>query len=155
VRSNAAESVDEYISRAPAAVAKRLQAVRGTIRGAAPEAEESISYRIPAYKLRGVLIYFAAFTEYIGIYPITASLKEALADELAPYLAPKTKNTAHLRHDAPLPLRLIARMVRIRRAENLALVAAKASGVRKATASKGAGGASARPNRRATRVGRR
>jgi len=155
MRSNVAETVDEYISNEPAGVGKRLQAVRAAVRRAAPEAEESISYRIPAYKLQGVLIYFAAFTDYIGMYPITTSLKEALADELAPYLAPKTKNTAHLRHDAPLPLRLIARMVRIRRAENLARVAAKASGARKATASKGAGGASARPNRRATRVGRR
>ena len=68
----------------------------------------------------GTLIYFAAFQHHIGMYPITASLKEALAAELAPHLAPGRKNTAHFRHDKPLPLRLIARMVKIRRVENLA-----------------------------------
>src|SRR6186713_2505165 len=110
MRSNVRGAVDGYIAVAPVAVGKRLQAVRGTIRRAAPEAEESISYRIPAYKLHGALIYFAAFREYIGMYPITASLKEALADELAPYLAPRAKSTAHFRHDTRLPLGLIARM---------------------------------------------
>ena len=120
MRSDLAETVDDYISSQPAAIAKRLQAVRAAVRRAAPEAEESISYRIPAYSLHGTLIYFAAFQHHIGMYPITASLKEALAAELAPHLAPGRKNTAHFRHDKPLPLRLIARMVKIRRVENLA-----------------------------------
>jgi uncharacterized protein YdhG (YjbR/CyaY superfamily) len=96
------------------------------VRRAAPEAEESISYRNPAYKLKGALVYFAAFQNYIGMYPITAGLKEALADDLVPYLAPKAKSTAHFRHDRPLPLNLIARMVKIRRAENMARAGAKA-----------------------------
>jgi uncharacterized protein YdhG (YjbR/CyaY superfamily) len=124
--SAAAETVDEYIAGEPAAVAKRLREVRAAVRRAAPEAEESISYRIPAYKLHGALIYFAAFKDYIGMYPITTGLKEALRGELAPYLAPKTKSTAHFRHDTPLPLDLIARMVKIRGAENLARAGAKA-----------------------------
>ena len=126
MRSEVADTVDEYISSEPAAVGRRLRAVRAAVRRAAPEAEESISYRIPAYKLKGALVYFAAFKDYIGMYPITAGLKEALADDLAPYLAPRAKSTAHFRHDKPLPLNLIARMVKIRRAENLARAQAKA-----------------------------
>ena len=155
MRSEGSEAVDEYISAVPAAVGKRLQAVRGTIRRAVPEAEESISYRIPAYKLHGALIYFAAFQDYIGMYPITASLKDALADELAPYLAPRAKSTAHFRHDMRLPLGLIARMVKIRRAENLARAAAKGPGARKTTAAKAAAGVPARSKGRANRVRRR
>ena len=120
MRSNVAETVDEYISNEPAGVGKRLQAVRAAVRRAAPEAEESISYRIPAYKLHGALIYFAAFKDYIGVYPITANLKKELGDDLGPYLAPKAKSSAHFRHDTRLPLPLIARIVKIRCAENLA-----------------------------------
>jgi len=110
MRSDLAETVDDYISSQPAAIEKRLQALRAAVRRAAPEAEESISYRIPAYKLQGALVYFAAFEDHIGMYPITAGVKEALADELGPYLAPRAKSSAHFRHDRPLPLRLIARM---------------------------------------------
>jgi uncharacterized protein YdhG (YjbR/CyaY superfamily) len=126
MRSEVVETVDEYIAGEPATVGRRLRAVRAAVRRAAPEAEESISYRIPAYKLHGALVYFAAFEDYIGMYPITAGLKEALRGELAPYLAPRTKSTAHFRHDTPLPVDLIARMVKIRRAENLARAGAKA-----------------------------
>jgi uncharacterized protein YdhG (YjbR/CyaY superfamily) len=120
MRPDGAETVDGYIAGQPVAIRKRLQAVRAVVRRAAPEAEESISYRIPAYKLHGTLIYFAAFAHHIGMYPITGSLRQQLADDLAPYLPPKAKGTVHFRHDAPLPLALIARFVRFRRAKNLA-----------------------------------
>ena len=126
MRSEVAGTVDEYIVSQPTTVGRRLRAVRAAVRRAAPEAEESISYRIPADRLKGALVYFAAFKDYIGMYPITAGLKQALADDLAPYLVPKAKSTAHFRHDRPLPLGLIARMVKIRRAENLARAEAKA-----------------------------
>lgn len=114
------DTVDGYIAAHPAAVRKRLDAVRRAVRRAAPEAEESISYRIPAYKLQGALVYFAAFAEHIGMYPMTAGVKKQLAHSLAPYLPPKAKGSAHFRHDAPLPLALITRVVKLRRAENLA-----------------------------------
>ena len=152
MRSDVAATVDEYISGESAAVGKRLQAVRAAVRRAAPEAEESISYRIPAYKLQGALVYFAAFEDYIGMYPITASLKEALADELAPYLAPRAKSSAHFRHDRPLPLTLIARMVKIRRAENLGRAALRASRVKKMGAPKAAVRPSGRSKGAAKRV---
>src|SRR5947207_2200486 len=109
MRPAIADTVDRYIANEPPAVGKRLQAVRTAVRRAAPDAEESISYRIPAYKLHGALIYFAAFKDHIGMYPITAALKKELGGDLAPYLAPKAKSSAHFNHDKRLPLSLIAR----------------------------------------------
>jgi len=145
VRSDV-ETVDGYIASQPAAIRKRLQAVRAAVRRAAPDAEESISYRIPAYKQHGALIYFAAFTDHIGMYPMTAGLKHALARDLSPYLPSKAKGSAHFPHGTPLPLSLIARMVKIRLAENLARAGAKASGAKKKAASKAAVRTSARSN---------
>ena len=151
MRSDVAATVDEYISGESAALGKRLQALRAAVRRAAPEAEESISYRIPAYKLQGALVYFAAFEDYIGMYPITAGLKEALAHELAPYLAPRAKSSAHFQHDRPLPLSLITRMVKIRRAENLARAALRASRAMKTAAPK----ATVRPSSRSKGAAKR
>ncbi len=64
-----AEDIDDYISKFPADVQMILQKVRETIRHAAPEAKETISYMMPAFKQHGILVYFAAWEKHIGMYP--------------------------------------------------------------------------------------
>ena len=113
-----AASVAAYIAGHPPALRKRLAEVRAIVRRAAPDAEEKISYGIPAYALAGRLLYFAAHTEHIGVYPVTAALKRELGDELAPYVSKTAKSTIRLPHDRPLPKGLLARVVRMRVREN-------------------------------------
>lgn len=111
-------TVAEYIAGHPPAVRKRLAALRALIRKAAPGAEEKISYGIPAYMLDGRLIYFAAHKEHIGIYPVTAALKRELGEALKPWLSTTAKSTLRLPNDRPLPLALLAKVVKIRVKEN-------------------------------------
>ncbi len=80
------KSVDEYIAAQPARARRRLQRVRGAIRKALPDADEVISYQIPAYKVAGAAaIYFAGWKEHYSLYPATGRLVEAFEDELAGY----------------------------------------------------------------------
>jgi uncharacterized protein YdhG (YjbR/CyaY superfamily) len=80
------KSVDEYIATHAGEVQAILQRVRNTIRKALPDAEEVISYQIPAYKRRGgTVLYFAAWKQHYSIYPATNHLVEAFKDDLAPY----------------------------------------------------------------------
>ena len=115
-----ASSVDAYIASFPPEIRARLEKVRATIRKAAPQAEEGISYRIAGYKLEGVLIYFAGFAGHIGVYPAPRGSAE-FRDELAAYGG--GKGTLQFPHDKPLPLDLIRRIVKFRVAENLARAA--------------------------------
>jgi uncharacterized protein YdhG (YjbR/CyaY superfamily) len=121
-------SIDAYIADFPPAVQKRLQQVRKTIAKAARGAEEAISYRIPAFKLNGYLIYFAGFKNHIGLYP--ARIKE-LEKELAAYKG--GKGTVQFPHDTPLPLDLITRIVKFRIADNELRAAAKKAKAKAAT----------------------
>jgi uncharacterized protein YdhG (YjbR/CyaY superfamily) len=100
-------------------VQARLKKVRATIRKAAPKAEERISYRIPAYFQNGILIFFAAFKNHIGIYPRGGEFKQ----ELAKYAG--GKGTIQIPHEEPLPLELIARIVKFRAGKNAEKAAAK------------------------------
>lgn len=104
-------SVDDYIATFPAGVQKRLQSIRRAIRKAAPEAEEKISYRIPAFTLGGNLIYFAAFRNHIGVYPGAAAIVAMKAD-LQGYRT--AKGTVQFPHDQPLPLPLIEKLVQFK-----------------------------------------
>jgi uncharacterized protein YdhG (YjbR/CyaY superfamily) len=113
------EDVDEYIASFPPDVRARLRQIRSTIRQAAPKAEETISYGIPAYKRNGALIYFAAFKEHLSLYPVTSALKAKLGTELAPHTSPKQKGTMRFPLEKPLPLGLIRKIVKVRVAENL------------------------------------
>jgi uncharacterized protein YdhG (YjbR/CyaY superfamily) len=113
-----ADSVDAYLRMHPPVVRKRLAAIRALIRKAAPDAEEKISYGIPAYALEGRLLYFAAHTEHIGVYPVTAAVRRELGDKLAPYLSAKAKSTIRLPNDRPLPLALLTKVVKVRVREN-------------------------------------
>jgi len=109
-------TIDEYIKTFPKETQKILREVRATIKAAAPEAEEKISYQMPTFFLNGNLIHFAAFKNHIGIYP-TPSGTEAFKDEISKYQG--AKGSIRLPIDEPMPLKLISRIVKFRVAENL------------------------------------
>ena len=111
-------SVDEYLATQPAAVRAVLERVRGAIRRALPKAEEAISYQIPAYKVDGaVALYFAGWKEHVSLYPVSAAMIAAFADEIAPYVA--SKGTLRFPLSSPVPLRLIGRIAKLRAEEAL------------------------------------
>jgi len=102
-------SVDTYISGFPSPVQARLRKVRATIRANARGASEVISYRIPAFKLHRILVYYAGFKGHIGLYPPVRG-NAALEKAVMRYAGPK--GNLRFPHDEPLPLPLIARIVR-------------------------------------------
>src|SRR5262245_42262135 len=95
--------VDAYIAGFPRPIQARLKKVRSTIRTHAPKASEVISYRIPAYRQHGMLVYFAGFKEHIGLFPPVRG-DAALARALSRYAGPK--GNLRFSHDEPLPLGL-------------------------------------------------
>ena len=109
-------SIDEYIASFPEDTQKILEEIRATIKAAAPEAEEKISYQMPTFFLKGNLIHFAAFKNHIGIYP-TPSGTQAFKDEISIYQG--AKGSIRLPIDEPMPLKLIGRIVKFRVTENL------------------------------------
>ena len=110
-------SIDEYIASFPEDIQKILEEIRATIKAAAPDAEEKISYQMPTFYLNGNLIHFAAFKNHIGIYP-TPSGTQAFKDEISMYQG--AKGSIRLPIDEPMPLELISRIVKFRVTENLA-----------------------------------
>jgi uncharacterized protein YdhG (YjbR/CyaY superfamily) len=118
------QSIDEYIATFPAEIQSLLETVRATIRAAAPDAEEKISYQMPTFVLNGNLVHFAAFKQHIGLYPAPSGI-DAFQQELAPYKG--AKGSIRFPISQPLPLELISAIVRFRVAENLKKPAAKAS----------------------------
>src|SRR5271166_856636 len=119
-----AEDIDGYISQFPADVQAILQKVRSTISCAAPEAKETISYMMPAFKLHGILVYFAAWEKHIGMYPPISGNK-TLERAIARYAGPKGNLQFPL--DEPIPYDLIERLVKLRVKQD----SAKAAGKRK------------------------
>lgn len=109
-------SIDEYIASFPKDIQALLETMRTTIRSAAPEAEETISYGMPTFRLKGNLVHFAAFKHHIGFYPVPSGI-EAFKQELAPYKS--AKGSVQFPLNQPLPLDLISRIVTFRVAENL------------------------------------
>ena len=116
------KDVDAYIDAAPRKVQPILRQVRRTIRKAAPQAKETISYRIPAYMLNGPLVYFAAFPDHISLYPAPRGAAE-FKKELATYKG--GKGTVQFPLDKPIPYGLITRIVRYRVTLNRANTATK------------------------------
>ena len=110
------ETIDEYIATFPEPVQRTLQKLRQTIKDSAPEAKETISYQMPAFKLNGVLVYFAAFKNHIGFYP-TASGVSNFEKELTQYET--SKGTIKFPIGTPIPLDLIRRIVTFRVKENM------------------------------------
>ncbi len=117
-----AKDIDGYISQFPADVQAILQKVRTTISSAAPEAKETISYQMPAFKQRGILVYFAAWKKHIGLYPPVSGDK-ALEKAIARYAGPNGNLQFPL--DEPIPNDLIERIVKLRVKQDLAKAAAK------------------------------
>ena len=103
--------IDGYISQFPARVKAVLEKVRETIKNAAPDATEVISYQMPAFRRHGILVYFAAWKNHIGLYP-PVSGDEALEEAVARYAGPKGNLQFPL--DEAVPYRLIGRIVKLR-----------------------------------------
>ncbi|SFR94558.1 Uncharacterized conserved protein YdhG, YjbR/CyaY-like superfamily, DUF1801 family [Dyella sp. OK004] len=115
-------NIDEYIAGFTPDVQAILEQVRATIHRAAPNAQETISYRIPAFTLHGTLVYFAAFKKHIGLYPPVhgdARLEQAVSAYAG------EKGNLKFPFDQPIPYRLIERIVKLRAKQNLAKAAAK------------------------------
>src|ERR1700730_14770408 len=116
------KDIDGYISQFPADVQAILEKVRETISHAAPEAKETISYQMPVFKLHGMLVYFAAWTKHIGLYPPVSGDK-ALEKAVARYAGPKGNLQFPL--DEPIPYDLIERIVKLRVKQDTVKAAAK------------------------------
>lgn len=104
-------TIDAYIASFPPSVRAALRQVRAAIRAAAPDATEAIKYRMPTYVLGENLVHFAAFARHVGFYPAPSGIA-AFAEELAPY--EHAKGSVRFPLDRPMPVRLIARIVRFR-----------------------------------------
>ncbi|MEA2235486.1 MAG: hypothetical protein QOC81_210 [Thermoanaerobaculia bacterium] len=122
VASRAPKNIDEYIAAFSPEVQEILEKIRSTVRGAAPAAEETISYRMPAFMQNGVLVYFAAFKHHIGLFPPVKG-DEKLAKAVAPYAG--EKGNLRFPFDQPIPYALIKRIVTARVKQNKARAAAK------------------------------
>ena len=116
ILQTAPTTIDEYIADFPRDVQEILEKIRLTIRIAAPDAEETIKYRMPTFTLKGNLVYFAAFKKHIGFYPVPTGI-EAFKSELSAYEG--GKGSVKFPLDRPIPFDLISRIVKFRVKENL------------------------------------
>ncbi len=122
MKRTVAKDIDEYIARFPDHIQEILERIRLTIREAAPDAQEVISYQMPAFHQQGNLVYFAAWKKHIGFYP-PISGDETLKQEASRYEGEKGNLQFPL--DQPMPLDLITRIVKQRIKENLEQAASK------------------------------
>jgi uncharacterized protein YdhG (YjbR/CyaY superfamily) len=122
IAGKAPADMSEYIATFPPAVRTVLRKIRKTVNDAVPDAEETISYRMPTFKLNGVLLYFAAFKHHVGLFPPVkgdASLQRAVKKYAGP------KGNLQLPLDEPIPYDLIKRIVRFRAKLNRAKAGGK------------------------------
>jgi len=117
------KNIDEYIAGFPKDVQAILEKVRTTIRKAAPDAGETISYQMPTFTLKGNLVHFAAHKNHIGFYPTPSGI-EKFKDEISVY--EWAKGSVQFPLEEPIPYDLISKIVEFRVKENLERVAAKA-----------------------------
>ncbi len=111
------KTVDEYIAVASLNVKEHLERLRIAIPQVAPQAQESISYEMPVYKLNGVLVYFGGFTKHVSLFPGPSAI-EAFKDELADYKT--SAGTIQFPINKPIPVTLVKKIVKFRLRENLA-----------------------------------
>jgi uncharacterized protein YdhG (YjbR/CyaY superfamily) len=124
------KSVDEYIASQPKAVQGILERVRSAILKAVPTAVETISYKIPTYKVpSGPVLYFAGWKHHFSLYPATERLITAFSEELAPYQV--NKGTIRFPLSAPVPVTLIGRIAKFRAKEMVEREKVKAGGQKK------------------------
>lgn len=122
MRPTVPANVTEYIAGFPPKVRAPLRKVRATARRAAPDAEETISYRMPTMKQNGVVLYYAAFKDHLSLFPPVRG-DARLVQDCAPYA--NAKGNLLFPYEGPLPLRLIERIVRHRVKQNAAKAGAK------------------------------
>jgi uncharacterized protein YdhG (YjbR/CyaY superfamily) len=104
-------TVDEYIEQFPKEVQKALRQIRAAVKRAAPGSIEKISYQMPAYAMTGNLVYFAAHKSHIGFYPTSSGIA-AFKEQLSRFAG--AKGTVRFPLDKPIPVGLIAKIVRFR-----------------------------------------
>jgi uncharacterized protein YdhG (YjbR/CyaY superfamily) len=109
--------VDSYLALVPEKMQLLLQKLRQTIRKAAPDAEETISYGMPAYRCHGVLVYFAAFKNHCSFFPASGTLINEMKNELKGFKT--SKGTIQFTVEKPLPASLVTKMVKARVRQNL------------------------------------
>jgi uncharacterized protein YdhG (YjbR/CyaY superfamily) len=109
------KNIDEYIGRFSENIQEKLQKIRITIRTAAPSAIETISYQMPAFKLGGILVYFAAFSNHISFFPTSSGVKK-FQKELKEFET--SKGTIKFPLDKPIPYELISKITIFRVKEN-------------------------------------
>jgi uncharacterized protein YdhG (YjbR/CyaY superfamily) len=114
------KNVDEYLAAVPEEVHPVLEKLRKTIRSAAPQAEEVISYQIPTYKYHGPLVHFAAFRNHCSFFAVSKSIMDRYSNELEPWDTSGT--TIHFSAKNPLPASLVKKIVKARIEENEARV---------------------------------
>jgi uncharacterized protein YdhG (YjbR/CyaY superfamily) len=112
-----ATSVDAYLAALPSKPRAALEQLRSTIRSAAPEATETISYQMPTFKQDGrFLVSYAAFKDHCSLFPASQAVRDALGNDLDPYVS--GKGTIRFTGDDPLPASLVERIVKVRLEEN-------------------------------------
>jgi len=122
-KKNTPTTIDEYIAGFPPDIQEKLNKLRATIRAAAPEAGEKISYQMPTFTLHGNLVHFAAFKNHIGFYPTPSGI-EQFDKALSSYK--RSKGAVQFPLDQPIPYEVVSRIVKFRLQENLEKAAAKA-----------------------------
>ena len=110
------KTIEEYLAVFPERTQQLMEGLRATIKKAAPQAVEKISYNMPAFMLEGMLVYYAAYDKHIGFYPTPSGIA-AFKKDLASFKS--AKGSVQFPIDKPLPLDLIAQIVKFRVEENL------------------------------------
>ena len=108
-------TIDEYIASYQKEIQQILETIRKTIKSTAPNATETISYQMPAFRLNGILVYFAAHQNHIGFYPTPSAITE-FSKELSNYKF--LKGSIKFPLNEPIPLELIKKIVEFRVKEN-------------------------------------
>ncbi len=117
VKGGAPKDIDEYLACVPEPARTTLNRIRAMIRSVVPaEATEAISYGMPAFKYKGALVCFAAFSDHCSLFPMNAALIKTFAKELEGFET--SKGTIRFPMDKPLPASLVKKMVKTRVAEN-------------------------------------
>ncbi len=115
--NKAVKNIDDYIALQSLEIRESLEKLRHTIKLAAPNAEEVISYGMPAFKFHGILVYFAAFKNHCSLFPANSSLIAEMEDELKKYKT--SKGTIQFTVEKPLPVTLVKKIVKARVKQNL------------------------------------
>jgi uncharacterized protein YdhG (YjbR/CyaY superfamily) len=115
-RWSKAKTVEEYLAAVPPRERAALEELRRTIRSAAPDAEEGISYRMPVFKLNGALVFYAAFSDHLSLFVASKEIVKEFAKDLKPYYS--SGATIHFTPEKPLPASLVKRLVKAKIEQN-------------------------------------